>query len=177
MSSSHKNLSDFTSEAPDGAGFRFGIVVAEWNSDITFALRDGAIRTLQQYGVEAEDIIIKHVPGTFELPVAASWMISYADVDAVICIGCVIQGDTPHFDYICQGVTQGIMQLNTDHEIPVIFGVLTVNTHEQAADRAGGKHGNKGDEAAFTALKMAALQEEMLEEFGDDDDDNLIEFP
>lgn len=178
MSSAHKNLSDFTSSVPDGKGFRIGIVTAEWNNDITFSLRDGAIATLIKYGVSENDIIIKHVPGTFELPVAASWLISHTEVDAVICIGCVIQGDTPHFDYICQGVTQGIMHLNTDTEIPVIFGVLTVNTHEQAKERAGGKHGNKGDEAAFTALKMVNLLEEILEEYGDEsENNNLIEFP
>lgn len=180
MSSSHKNLSDFTSELPDGEGFRIGVVVAEWNNDITFALRDGAVRTLRKSGVEEEDILVRMVPGSFELPVAASWMISYAEVDAVICIGCVVQGDTPHFEYICQATAQGIMNLNTETEVPVIFGVLTVNTHEQAKERAGGKHGNKGEEAAFTALKMLSLQEDLLEENEtdlDDEDDNLIEFP
>jgi len=182
MSSSHKNLSDFTSSVPNGTGYRFGIVVAEWNSAITFALRDGAIRTLTSAGVSTEDIHVHHVPGSYELPVAASWLISYAGVDAVICIGCVIQGDTPHFDYICQGVTQGIMQLNTETEVPVIFGVLTVLNQEQALERAGGQHGNKGEEAAFTALKMVALHQQLIdqhhtEEDEEGDDDNLIEFP
>ena len=140
---------------------RFGIAVSDWNSEITWALLNGAVNTLKKHGASDNNIIVKHVPGTFELTLGAQFFAEYDDVDAVICIGCVIQGETPHFNYICQGVTQGITQLNMEYNIPFIFGVLTTNTIEQAADRAGGKHGNKGDEAAVTAIKMAALQRDM----------------
>jgi 6,7-dimethyl-8-ribityllumazine synthase len=108
--------------------------------------------------VSDDDIIVRHVPGTFEISLGAQWMAEYEDLDGVICLGCVIQGETPHFTYICEGVTQGITQLNLDYNIPFIFGVLTTLNLQQALDRAGGKHGNKGDEAAVTAIKMAALQ-------------------
>jgi 6,7-dimethyl-8-ribityllumazine synthase len=103
---------------------------------------------------------VKHVPGSFELTLGAQFLAEYDDLDAIICLGCVIQGETPHFTYICQGVTQGITQLNLEYNLPFIFGVLTTNSQQQAIDRAGGKHGNKGDEAAITAIKMAALQHE-----------------
>jgi 6,7-dimethyl-8-ribityllumazine synthase len=146
---------------PDAGEMRFGIVVSDWNSDITWALLDGAVNTLREHGAEDENIVIKHVPGSFELTLGAQFLAEYDDLDAVICLGCVIQGETPHFTYICQGVSQGITQLNMEYNIPFIFGVLTTNTQQQAADRAGGKHGNKGDEAAVTAIKMAALQREM----------------
>ena len=137
---------------------RFGIVVADWNSEVTYSLLDGAVKTLNRHGVTSDDIIVRHVPGTFELTLGAQWLAEYEDLDGVICLGCVIQGETPHFTYICQGVTQGITQLNLDYNIPFIFGVLTTLDLRQALDRAGGKHGNKGDEAAVTAIKMAALQ-------------------
>jgi len=137
---------------------RFGIVVADWNSEVTYSLLDGAVKTLNRHGVTSDDIIVRHVPGTFELTLGAQWMAEYEDLDGVICLGCVIQGETPHFTYICQGVTQGITQLNLDYNIPFIFGVLTTLELRQPLDRAGGKHGNKGDEAAVTAIKMAALQ-------------------
>ena len=137
---------------------RFGDVVADWNSEGTHPLLDGAVKTLKRHGVTADNIIVRHVPGTFELTLGAQWMAEYEDLDGVICLGCVIQGETPHFTYICQGVTQGITQLNLDYNIPFIFGVLTTLDLRQALDRAGGKHGNKGDEAAVTAIKMAALQ-------------------
>jgi 6,7-dimethyl-8-ribityllumazine synthase len=140
---------------------RFGIVVSDWNSEITGALLNGAVRTLKKHGTDSKNIIVKHVPGTFELTLGAQFLAEYDDLDGVICLGCVIQGETPHFNYICQGVTQGITQLNLDYNIPFIFGVLTTNNLQQAADRAGGKLGNKGDEAAITAIKMAALQKEM----------------
>lgn len=157
-----KNLSQHDPEnVPDASDFRFGIVVSEWNSDVTDALLDGALKTLRKYNVSASDIIVKHVPGSFELTLGAQFLAEYDDLDAIICLGCVIQGDTPHFTYICQGVTQGITQLNLEYNIPFIFGVLTTNNKEEALDRAGGKHGNKGDEAAITAIKMAALQKEM----------------
>ena len=156
------NLSAYNPEnVPDAGDMRFGIVVSDWNSDITQALLDGAVNTLKKHGTIEENIVIRHVPGTFEITLGAQWLAEYDDLDGVICIGCVIQGETPHFNYICQGVTQGITQLNMEYNIPFIFGVLTTNNQQQAADRAGGKHGNKGDEAAVTAIKMAALQRDM----------------
>jgi 6,7-dimethyl-8-ribityllumazine synthase len=156
------NLSAYDPDSiPDAGNMRFGIVVADWNNDVTWLLLEGAVNTLKKHGADEKNIIIKHVPGSFELTTGAHFLAEYNDLDAVICLGCVIQGETPHFTYICQGVTQGITQLNLDYNMPFIFGVLTTNTHEQAAERAGGIHGNKGDEAAVTAIKMAALQQEM----------------
>lgn len=146
---------------PDGSEMRFGIVVSEWNREITDALLRGAVETLKRHGVKSEEIIVKHVPGSFELPLGGQFIAEYDDVDGVICLGCVIQGETPHFTYVCQGLTQGIASLNLEYNIPFVFGVLTTDTFEQASERAGGKLGNKGDEAAITALKMAALQREM----------------
>ena len=153
------NLSEYDpSTVPFAGDFRFGIVVSDWNSEITFSLLKGAESTLLKHGALQENIIIKHVPGSFELTLGAQYIAENEDIDAVICLGCVIQGETPHFTYICQGVTQGITQLNLEYNIPFIFGVLTVDNHQQAEDRAGGSLGNKGDEAAVTAIKMAALQ-------------------
>ena len=156
------NLSAYDpGKVPDASDMRFGIVVSDWNNKITRALLEGAVNRLIQHGTDNENIIIKHVPGSFELPLGAQFLAEYNDLDAVICLGCVIQGETPHFTYICQGVTQGITQLNMEYNIPFIFGVLTTDSDQQAFDRAGGIHGNKGDEAAITAIKMAALQREM----------------
>jgi 6,7-dimethyl-8-ribityllumazine synthase len=156
------NLSAYDPDSvPDASDMRFGIVVSDWNSKITWALLKGAVSRLKLHGTDDENIIVKHVPGSFELTLGAQLLAEYDDLDAVICLGCVIQGETPHFTYICQGVTQGITQLNMEYNIPFIFGVLTTETDQQAADRAGGKHGNKGDEAAITAIKMASLQREM----------------
>ncbi|KGL47070.1 6,7-dimethyl-8-ribityllumazine synthase [Porphyromonas gulae] len=159
MATAYHNLSDYDYESvPSGKGLRIGIAVAEWNRNITEALMKGAIATLLKHDVTEEDIIVQHVPGTFELTYASAYLAEQHEVDAVIAIGCVVRGDTPHFDYICQGVTQGITQLNVDGFVPVIFGVLTTETMLQAEERAGGKHGNKGTEAAVTALKMAGLR-------------------
>lgn len=156
------NLSAYDPDkVPDASGMKFGIVVSDWNHEITHVLLEGAVNTLKKHGVSDKGISVKHVPGSFELTAGAQFMAEYEDQDAVICLGCVIQGETPHFTYICQGVTQGITQLNLDYNIPFIFGVLTTETYEQAADRAGGMLGNKGDEAAITAIKMASLQSEM----------------
>jgi 6,7-dimethyl-8-ribityllumazine synthase len=156
------NLSSYDpGSVPDAAGMRFGIVVSDWNSKVTLTLLEGAVKTLRLFGAKESDIVIKHVPGSFELTLGAQFLAEYDDPDAVICLGCVIQGETPHFTYICQGVTQGITQLNMEYNIPFIFGVLTTNTQQQADDRAGGRLGNKGDEAAITAIKMAALQRGM----------------
>ncbi|MCU0472404.1 MAG: 6,7-dimethyl-8-ribityllumazine synthase [Bacteroidales bacterium] len=156
------NLSAYDPDSiPDAGNMRFGIVVSDWNKEVTWSLLDGAVNTLKKHGAADKNIVIKHVPGSFELTMGAQILAEYDDLDAVICLGCVIQGETPHFKYICQGVTYGITQLNLDYNLPFIFGVLTTNTYEQAAERAGGIHGNKGDEAAVTAIKMAALQQEM----------------
>jgi 6,7-dimethyl-8-ribityllumazine synthase len=159
---SSTNLSVYDPESvPDASKMRFGIVVADWNSDVTWSLLKGAVNTLKKHGATDKTIVVKHVPGSFELTLGAQLLAEYDDLDAVICLGCVIQGETPHFTYICHGVTQGITQLNMEYNIPFIFGVLTTNNQQQAIDRAGGKLGNKGDEAAVTAIKMAALQKEM----------------
>jgi len=158
MASNLKNLSNYDPAViPDGSSMKFGIVVSEWNQEITGALLDGTLSTLRNHGVKQENIQIKTVPGSFELPFGARMLAEQFTPHAVICLGCVIQGETRHFDYICQGVTFGITELNLDYDIPFIFGVLTTEDHQQALDRAGGKHGNKGDEAAVTALKMSAL--------------------
>jgi len=159
MASSLKNLSEHDpASIPNGKDMKMGIVVAEWNEEITAALLEGALESLQEHGVKREHILVKAVPGTFELPYGARIVAEQYSPHAVICIGCVIQGETPHFDYICQGVTRGITELNLDYDIPFIFGVLTTLNLQQALDRSGGKHGNKGVEAAVTALKMAALR-------------------
>jgi 6,7-dimethyl-8-ribityllumazine synthase len=156
------NLSDYDPDSvPDAGKMRIGIVVSDWNREVTWSLLDGAVSTLKRHGTEERNIVVKHVPGSFELTLGAQFLAEYDDLDAVICLGCVIQGETPHFSYICQGVTQGITQLNMEYNIPFIFGVLTTINQQQAIDRAGGKHGNKGDEAAVTAIKMAALQQDM----------------
>jgi 6,7-dimethyl-8-ribityllumazine synthase len=155
MSSAHKNLSIFSSEnLPDVSHRRFAIVVAEWNEEITEALAKGAKKTLLQYGATEENIIRANVPGSYELTYAAQKMAQRSDIDAVICIGCVIQGETKHNDYINHAVAQGLTTVSLKYDKPVIFGVLTPNTEQQALDRAGGIHGNKGDEAAITAVKM-----------------------
>ncbi len=154
-----KNLSDYDiNSVPSGKGMRFGIVVSEWNNEITEALYNGAYSSLIKHGVNTDDIIKEYVPGTFELTFGAQLMIKSVKLDAVIVLGCVIQGETRHFDFICQGVAQGITDLNRTQNIPVIFGVLTTETQQQAADRAGGKLGNKGDEAAVTAIKMVEFR-------------------
>ncbi|RLD35844.1 MAG: 6,7-dimethyl-8-ribityllumazine synthase [Bacteroidetes bacterium] len=160
MSEKLKNLSSYKPElVPDASHLRFGIVVSEWNMEITHALLKGAIETLQKHGVTEENIEISHVPGSFELTFGARLFAERDDLDSVISLGCVIRGETPHFDFICQSVSHGITELNLEYDIPVIFGVLTTNNMQQAKDRAGGKYGNKGDEAAITAIKMAALNE------------------
>lgn len=133
---------------------KFAIVVAEWNDEITEPLFDGAYHALLELGAKKENIVRKNVPGSFELPLGAQQMAEQKNIDAVICIGCVIQGDTPHFDYICQAVAYGIMKVNLKFNKPVAFGVLTTLNKKQALERAGGKLGNKGEEAAITVVKM-----------------------
>jgi 6,7-dimethyl-8-ribityllumazine synthase len=143
---------------PDGSSFKIGIVVSQWNSDITNALLEGARDTLLKAGVSEDHIEILYVPGSFELPWGARQMMKPGKRDAVICLGCIIQGETRHDEYIASAVANGIMQLGLMSGIPVIFGVLTTNTEEQAKERAGGKHGNKGAEAAAAALHMAMVR-------------------
>jgi len=155
MASSLKNLSDYNSNnLIDVSTKRFAVVVSEWNEEVTESLYSGAYQTLIQHGVKPENILRKQVPGSFELSLGAQWCAQQDQIDAVICLGCVIQGETRHFDFICDAVAHGITQVSLKYNKPVIFGVLTPNTQQQALDRAGGKHGNKGDEAAITAIKM-----------------------
>ncbi len=162
MATNLKNLSGYDpAEIPPVNGMKIGIVVSEWNREVTQALLEGATKTLMRLGINEDHIHIHHVPGSFELPLGAQFVIEYEKPDVVICLGCVIQGETRHFDYICQGVTQGITELNLKYDLPVIFGVLTTDNLEQAKDRAGGKHGNKGDEAAVTALKMTHMKKSL----------------
>lgn len=153
------NLSDYNPEIiPSGKDFNIGIVVSEWNSEITNSLLDGAYNTLLKHDVAEKNITVERVPGSFELPSGAKFMLKYGKYDAIICLGCVIQGETRHFDFICDAVANAIAQLAMEENRPVIFGVLTTNDMQQAQDRSGGKHGNKGVEAAVTALKMADLR-------------------
>ena len=152
------NLSDYNSAAvPDGKEYRIAVIAAEWNPDVTGAMMKGAVDTLREHGVKQENITVHRVPGTFELTTAADLLLGRTNIDAVICIGCVIQGETRHFEFICQAVSQGLTNVAIKHGRPVIFSVLTCDTMQQALDRAGGKHGNKGVEGAITALKMIAL--------------------
>ncbi|MDE6499732.1 MAG: 6,7-dimethyl-8-ribityllumazine synthase, partial [Rikenella sp.] len=161
MASNLKNLSVFDRPVPSAAEMSLGIVVAEWNPAITNALLEGAVETLRAAGCPDEKISVKWVPGTFELAMGAQYFAEYTNVDAVIVLGCVIQGDTRHFDFVCQGVTIVVQQMQLSWNMPIAFGVLTTENQQQALDRAGGKLGNKGDEAAATAIKMVALQREM----------------
>lgn len=154
-----KNLSSYDPDSiPNGKGKRIGIVVSEWNRSITGNLLKGAYNTLIKFGVESDDIVIEYVPGSFELTFGAKVILEKSNVDSVIILGCVIQGETPHFTFVCDSVTEGTTQLNLKYNVPVIFGLLTTNTQEQAIARSGGIHGNKGDEAAITALKMIELK-------------------
>ncbi|PIQ47407.1 MAG: 6,7-dimethyl-8-ribityllumazine synthase [Cytophagales bacterium CG12_big_fil_rev_8_21_14_0_65_40_12] len=155
MASNLKNLSDYSSKnVADMSKKKFAVIVSEWNEEVTESLYQGAYETLVANGVAKDNIIRKSVPGSFELTLAAQWMAEQKNIDAVICLGCVIQGETRHFDFICDAVAHGITNVALKYNKPVIFGVLTPNNQKQALDRAGGKHGNKGDEAAITAIKM-----------------------
>ena len=158
MASELKNLSDYSDKnlSTELSSIKIGILVSEWNKEVTESLANGAYETLIKEGIHTNNIIKDYVPGSYELPLAAQIMIEKAEVDAVICLGCVIQGETRHFEFICQAVANGIMDVNL--HIPVIFGVLTTDNQEQALARSGGKHGNKGIEAAAAALKMIALK-------------------
>lgn len=160
MATKNTNLSAYDKATiPSAKPFRFGIVVSEWNANITEGMYQGAIDALIDCGALEENITRWNVPGSFELIYGCKYMCQQRDdLDAVIAIGCVIQGETRHFDFVCEGVTQGIKDLNIQGDIPVIFCVLTDDTMQQSIDRSGGKHGNKGTEAAITAIKMAALR-------------------
>ncbi len=163
MAAKQKNLSSSADQSlPDGSDLYFAIVVSDWNSEITDALYKGAMKTLKASGVEENNIITVRVPGSYELPQAAAMLAETQSLNAIICIGCVIQGETRHFEFISQAVAQNCMKVALDHFTPVIFGVLTTDTFEQAKDRAGGKHGNKGVEAAAAALRMAELKDLMM---------------
>ncbi|MEX1382336.1 6,7-dimethyl-8-ribityllumazine synthase [Lutibacter sp.] len=144
---------------PNAKKFRFGIVVSEWNPEITENLYLGAQQALIENGATEENILKWDVPGSFELIFGCKKMIETQNIDAIIAIGNVIQGETKHFDFVCDGVTQGIKDLNIKYDVPIIFCVLTDNTKQQSLDRSGGKHGNKGIESAIAAIKMAALRE------------------
>lgn len=158
MATALKNLSDHDPEkVPSAQHFRFAVVVSDYHEDITYALRDGCIETLQQHGANDDNIAVTFVPGAYELPGGALAAIIKNDYDAVICLGCVIKGETQHDEYINHSVAQATQQLMMEYQLPVIFGLLTPNTHQQAKDRSGGKHGNKGTECAVAAIKMAAL--------------------
>ncbi len=158
MATENKNLSQYDKESiPNAKNFRFGIVVSEWNETITEGLFNGAKSALIDCGAKEEHIIRWNVPGSFELVFGAKKMHKTYNLDCVIVIGSVIKGETMHFEFVCEGVTQGIKDLNIKYEIPTVFCVLTDNNMQQAIDRSGGKHGNKGTEAAIVAVKMAAL--------------------
>lgn len=158
MASHHKNLSDFAHiEVASAAPYRFGIVVSQWNAEVTRPLLEGAYAALIKHGASEEHIQVVQVPGSYELTGGADILFRDKQLDVVICLGCVIQGETKHFDFICSAVAHGITHVGLKHNKPAIFGVLTTDTLQQALDRAGGKHGNKGEEAAVTAIQMAQL--------------------
>jgi 6,7-dimethyl-8-ribityllumazine synthase len=155
MAAKEKNLSARqVTRSDDFSSKTIAIVVSEWNDEITGSLYEGAFNSLKEYGIQKEHIITVHVPGSFELSLGAQKVAKKSNIDAVICLGCVIQGETRHFEFICQSVAQGLKDVALKYDKPVIFGVLTTDTYQQALDRAGGKYGNKGDEAAITAIKM-----------------------
>lgn len=159
MATVNRNLSSYDkATVPNAKDYRFGIVVSEWNDNITSALFKGALDTLLENGADRDAIVKWDVPGSFELVYAAKKMIETQNIDAVIAIGSVIQGETKHFDFVCDAVAQGIKDLNVITDVPVVFCVLTDNTLQQALDRSGGVHGNKGTEAAIVAIRMAALR-------------------
>lgn len=159
MATAEHHLSEYDpASVPSGAGRRFALVVSEWNREVTDALRLGARETLAKHGVADVDIVETWVPGSFELAAGAQYLLERGGLDGVICLGSVVRGETPHFDFVCQGTTQGIMEVGLKFSVPVIFGVLTDDTMQQARDRSGGRHGNKGVDCAVAVLKMAALK-------------------
>lgn len=163
MATANKNLSNYDKNTiPSAKDFRFGIVVSEWNDNITEGLFSGSEVALLDCGAMPENIIRWNVPGSFELIYGAKKIIQTQNVDVVIVIGCVIKGETMHFEFVCEGVTQGIKDLNVQQDVPVIFCLLTDNTEQQSIDRSGGILGNKGTEAAIAAIKMAFLRQQAI---------------
>jgi 6,7-dimethyl-8-ribityllumazine synthase len=159
MATNLKSLSDFSHiDVPSAKAYRFGIIVSQWNANVTGALYEGAYLALLKHGAEEENIQTIKVPGSFELISGADILLANKKLDAVICLGCVIQGETPHFTFICDAVANGVANVSIKHNKPVIFGVLTTDNLQQALDRAGGIHGNKGEEAAVTAIIMAGIK-------------------
>lgn len=164
MATKNKNLSSFDpKKVPSGRGKKIGIIVSEWNDEITKGLKKGACEALLQCGTFERDIIVEYVPGAFELPLGAKFLLESKNLDAVIAIGCVVRGETAHFDYVCQGVTQGIQEVNLEYNKPVMFCVLTDDKIKQSKARSGGGLGNKGVEAAVGALKMIGLKDRLKE--------------
>ena len=162
MATAHTNLSEYDKELiPNASEMSFGVVVSEWNANITDNLLKGAYKALIDNGVLPANIIVKHTPGAYELPLAAQLLIENTKVDGVVAIGSVIQGETKHFDYVCEAVSQGIKDVNLKYGKPVTFCVLTDNTMQQGIDRSGGKHGNKGIECAVAVIKMVALKKSL----------------
>lgn len=162
MASSLKNLSDFSHiTVQDASKLKLAVVVAQWNAQITGALLNGAIEALVKHGASEGNIQVIEVPGSYELISGADIALRNSELDAVICLGCVIQGETRHFDFICNAVANGISNVALKYNKPVIFGVLTTDNLQQAIDRAGGVHGNKGEEAAVTAIQMAHIQKSL----------------
>ncbi len=159
MASALKNLSEYNEATiPDASSFQFGIVVAEWNEKITHALYEGCYETLVKHGALEDRIKTIQVPGSFELPIGAKLLAANGKYDAIICIGCVIKGETSHNEYINHAVASGLTNLSVLSSIPCVFGVLTPDDEQQALERAGGQHGNKGVEAAVTAIRLASLK-------------------
>lgn len=162
MATQLKSLSDFSHlKVASAKNFTFGIVVAQWNAIVTEALLKGAYHSLVEKGASEDNIKVIEVPGSFELTSGADMLLQNESIDVVICLGCVIQGETRHFDFICDAVANGVTNVSIKHNKPVIFGVLTTDNQQQAEDRAGGKHGNKGEEAAITAIQMAEIQRQL----------------
>ncbi|MCB0792197.1 MAG: 6,7-dimethyl-8-ribityllumazine synthase [Flavobacteriales bacterium] len=159
MATAEHPLSNYDpTSVPSGAGRRFGLVVSEWNREITEALHQGARRTLMEHGAAEADLLEVWVPGSFELAVGAQILIEANALHGVICLGSIVRGETPHFDYVCQATAKGIMDVGLKHGVPVIFGVLTDDNMDQARARSGGRYGNKGVDCAVAALKMAELR-------------------
>lgn len=159
MATINKNLSEYDKESiPNGADFKIGIVVSEWNENITFNLLKGAKSALLENGVKEENIIVHFTPGSFELPLSSQWFLEKDEIDGVVAIGSVIQGETKHFDFVCTATALGIKDVGLKYNKPAIFCVLTDDNEQQAIDRSGGKFGNKGVEAAIACLKMIALK-------------------
>ena len=163
MATVEKNLSHFDkANIPNTKGMSIGIVVSKWNDKITSNLLLGAKQTLLDLNIDELNIHIHYVPGTFELPLGAQYLLEHTNVNGVIALGSVIQGETKHFDFVCEGATNGIMNVSLKYNKPVILGVLTDNSMQQAIDRSGGKHGNKGIECAVACVEMIALKKEIV---------------